>query len=65
MASEEDVTSDSLDVNVTRVPEGLQEYVKTKVAEYITKSKDVSMEIHRATGQSTKLVMTVGKNPGM
>ena len=64
MASEDDMTSDSLDVTVTDVPENLQGYVKTKVAEYITQSKDVSMKIHQVQGQSPRLVMSFGTNTG-
>lgn len=64
MASEDDMTSDSLDVTVTDVPENLQEYVKTEVAKYITHSKDVSMKVHQVQGQSPKLVMIFGSNTG-
>ena len=64
MASEEDMTSDSLDVTVTDIPENLQGYVKNKVAEYITQAKDVSMKIHHVQGQSPKLVMTFGTSTG-
>ena len=64
MASDDDMTSDSLDVTVTDVPENLQGYVKTKVAEYIAQSKDVSMKIHQAQGQSPRLVISFGTNTG-
>ena len=64
MASEEEITSDSLNVAVTDVPETLIEYVKVKVAEYITQSKDVSAKVHRVKGQSPKLVLTFGEEKG-
>ena len=63
MASEEDLTSDGLDVIVKDVPEHLQGFVKTKVAEYITKSKDVSMEIHESQGHAPRLVVTFEPTP--
>ena len=65
MASKEDIASDSLDIPVTELPDNLTEYVKTKVAKYISRAKDVTAEIHRVQGKQTKLVLTFAGQQGM
>ena len=64
MASEQDVTSDSLDSSVVDVPKELLGYVKTSIVDYINKvtPEQFSAKIHYAEGQSPKLEVSFGGN---
>ena len=64
MASEQDVTSDSLDTTVVDVPDDLLGYVKSSIVDYVNKAKDFSAKIHYVEGQSPKMVVSFGRNPG-
>ena len=64
MASEQDVTSDSLDTSVVDVPKELLGYVKSSIVDYVNYAKDFSAKIHYAEGQSPKLVVSFGTNQG-
>ena len=58
MASEQDVTSDSLDSSVVDVPYQLMDYVKSSIIDYINKEQCVSAKIQYFEGQSPKLVVS-------
>ena len=64
MASEQDVTSDSLDSSVVDVPKELLGYVKSSIVDYINKAtpEQFSAKIHYAEGQSPKLEVSIGGN---
>ena len=63
MASEQDVTSDSLDSSVIDVPCHLLGYVKSSIVDYINKQQTFSAKIHHAEGQSPKLVVYFERQP--
>ena len=62
MASEQDVTSDSLDSSVVKVPKELLGYVKSSIIDYINKATpdQFSANIHYVEGQSPKLEVSFG-----
>ena len=62
MASEQDVTSDSLDASVVAVPKELIGYVKTSIVDYINKAtpEEFSANVHYAEGQAPKLDVLIG-----
>lgn len=64
MASEQDVTSDSLDASVVGVPKELLGYVKSSIIDYINKAtpEQFSAKIHYVEGQSPKLEVSCGGN---
>ena len=64
MASEQDVTSDSLDSSVVDVPYQLMDYVKSSIIDYINKERNVSAKIHHVEGQSPKLVVSFERQSG-
>ena len=64
MASEQDVTSDSIDSSVVAVPKELIGYVKTSIVDYINKATpdEFSASVHYAEGQAPKLDVLIGGN---
>ena len=64
MASEEDLTSDSLDVTETAVPDDLLDYVRDKVVDYVKQAKYFSATIQHIQGQSLTLVLSFGNKVG-
>ena len=67
MASEQEITSDSLDDTVTEVPESLLDYVISNIVDSLIEakiSKKITAKIHHAEGQSPKLVLTLGDQSG-
>ena len=62
MASEEDVTSDSLDTSVRDVPAELLDYVKSRIIENVKNAKDFSAKVHIVEGHSPKMVVSFGGN---
>ena len=62
MASEQDLTSDSLDSSVVPVPKELLGYVKTSLVDHINKStpEEFSANIHYTEGQLPKLEVLFG-----
>ena len=62
MASEKDITSDSLDSSVIDVPKELLGYVKSSIIDYISKvaPEEFSARIHYSEGQSPKLEVSFG-----
>ena len=64
MASEKDITSDSLDSSVVDVPKELMGYVKSSIVDYISKAalEEFSARIHYSEGQSPKLEVSFGSN---
>ena len=59
MASEEELTSDSLDTTETDLPKSLSSYVRDQVLDYI-KQTEFSAKIQHIQGQSPKLVLSFG-----
>ena len=64
MASEQDLTSDSLDSSMVPVPKELLGFVKTRIVDYINKAtpEEFSANIHYAEGQAPKLEVSLGGN---
>ena len=64
MASEKDISSDSLDSSVIDVPKELLGYVKCSIVDLISKAtpEDFSARIHYSEGQSPKLEVSFGSN---
>ena len=64
MASEKDISSDSLDSSVIDVPKELLEYVKSSIVDLISKAtpEDFSARIRYSEGQSPKLEVSFGSN---
>ena len=64
MASEQDITSDSIDTSVVDVPEELLGYVKSSIIDYISKAPpgEFSAKIRYAEGQSPKIEVSFGGN---
>ena len=57
MASEEELTSDSLDTTETDIPEALLGYLRDQVVGYIKQTK-FSAKFQHTEGQSPKLVLS-------
>ena len=67
MASEQDISSDCLDVSVSDVPDTLLDYINSSFVDYLEKAqkaKDFSAKIHHVEGQAPKLVVTFGAKSG-
>ena len=64
MATEHDVTSDSLDTTVVDVPDELLDYVKSSLVDNINKAKKFSAKIHHVEGQAPKMVVAFGSRTG-
>ena len=67
MFSDQDNTSDSLDVTVTDVPESLLDYVISNFVKSLNEAKTakkISAKIHHVEGQSPNLVLTLGGQSG-
>ena len=60
MASEEDMTSDSLDASIADVPETFLGHIRSSTVDYVNKA-NFSAKIHRVEGRSPKLVVSFGK----
>ena len=65
MASEEDVTSDSVDSSAVDVPRHLFGYIKSNIVDYINKEEISSAKIHHVKGQSAKIDVSFEGQSGM